>query len=133
MQIPDRIPATKWFSILWVVYMVIWTMLEGGLWATVFAALLTTIVMVGWLFNRFLYGRTVSTGGWLLLSAVLGAAVGISSGLLTLALMAIKTGLHAHGPEFSGGELDWVLQQIPMWALAGLLGGLGLGFLLKAD
>ena len=47
--------------------------------------------------------------------------------------MAIKTGLHAHGPEFSGSELDWVLQQIPMWALVGLLGGLGLGFLLKAD
>ena len=132
MQLLERIPVIKWFTIFWGIYMVIWAMVEGGLWATVLAAWLSTFVLGGWLFNRFLRGRTVSTGGWLLLSAVAGAAVGIGCGLLTLALMAIKTGLHAHGPEFSAAELAWVLQQIPIWALAGLLGGLGLGFLLKA-
>jgi hypothetical protein len=122
----------KWFTILWGLYMVVWAALEGGLRTTVFAAIWTAILIIGYLFNRFLAGRTLSTGSWLLVSAVLGALIGMGSGLLTLVLMAIKTGLHAHGPEYSAAELNWALQQLPLWTLAGLLAGLGLGLLLKA-
>lgn len=132
MQLPDRIPAIKWISILWVIFMLFWSMLEGGLGATVFAALFTTLVLAGHLYNRFLPGRLLSTNLWLVLATAMGAAAGISCGLLTLFLMVIKTGLHGHGPEFGTADVNWVLQQMPLWILVGLLGGLGLGLLLKA-
>jgi hypothetical protein len=45
--------------------------------------------------------------------------------------MAVKTGLHAHGPEFTPAEINWVLQQTPIWTAAGLLAGLGLGQIVK--
>jgi NhaP-type Na+/H+ or K+/H+ antiporter len=53
----------------------------------------------------------------------------LGSSLLTLVFMAIKTGLHAHGPEFTLQEIQWVSQQTPLWAAVGLLIGLGLGML----
>lgn len=132
MQLPDRIPQFKWLTLLWGSYMIVWVLLESGLWLTVFAAVLTVIVLLSYLFNKYLRGRSLSTVSWLLLSAVLGALGGLGSVFLTLVLMAIKTGLHAHGPEFSTIELNWILQQIPLWTLVGLLIGLGLGILIKA-
>lgn len=132
MQLPDRIPLIKWITILWMGFMAIWAMLEGGVQATVFAALFTSLVTAGQLFNRYLRGRRFSTNSWLAFSAVAGAVTGMGCGLFTLLFMAIKTGLHAHGPEFTAADIDWVLQQIPLWTFAGLLGGLGLGFLGRA-
>ena len=52
---------------------------------------------------------------------------GLGFGLLTLLIMAVKTGLHGHGPEFSPAEISWVIDQIPLWSLVGLLAGLGVG------
>lgn len=132
MQLPDRIPALRWITIIWGVYMVAWATLESGLWATVLAAVLTTSTLLGHLFNRVLSGRMLSTTVWLLITAVFGALLGLGSALLTLIFMAVKTGLHAHGPEFSALELNWVFQQLPLWTFAGLIGGLGLGLILKA-
>jgi len=132
MQLPDRIPALSWITIICGVYLVAWSTLESGLWATVLAAVLTVSALFGYLFNKTLSGRMLSTGVWLLITAVFGALLGLGSALLTLILMAIKSGLHAHGPEFSALELNWVFQQMPLWTIAGLLGGLGLGLILKA-
>lgn len=132
MQLPDRIPGVKWITIVWVVTMVVWAVLEGGLWATVLAALLSSMTLLAHLANRVLVGRKLTLGAWLSATAVFGALLGLGSALSGLLFMAVKTGLHAHGPEFSAGELNWVIQQIPLWAFVGLLGGLGLGLLLKA-
>ena len=132
MQLPDRVPALRWMTVIWGVYVVVWATLESGLWATVFAAVLTAITLSGHLFNKFLRGRTLSPVVGLLIMAGSGALIGLGSALIALIFMAIKTGLHAHGPEFSPLELNWVFQQIPLWTLAGLLGGLGLGLLLLA-
>jgi hypothetical protein len=132
MQLPNRLPALRWIIIIWGVYMIAWATLEGGLWATVLAAVLTATLLLGHLFNRILGGRMLSTTVWLLIMVVFGALFGFGSALLTLIFMAIKTGLHAHGPEFSAMELNWVFQQMPLWTFAGLLGGLGFGLILKA-
>jgi len=132
MQLPDRVPGLKWITILWALYAVIWALLESGLWPTILLAVLSGIVILGHLANRVLCGRKMALGIWLLSAAVLGALLGLGSALLTVGLMAVKTGLHAHGPEFSALEINWVIQQIPFWTLAGLLAGLGLGLLLKA-
>ena len=131
MQLPDRIPGVRWITIGWAVTMVAWVVLEGGLWVTVMAALLSGITFLAHLANRVLAGRKLALGSWLLVTAVFGALLGLGSALLALLLMAVKTGLHAHGPEFSAGEVNWVVQQIPLWTVVGLLGGLGLGLLLK--
>ena len=131
MQLPDRIPGVRWITIGWAVTMVAWVVLEGGLWVTVMAALLSGITFLAHLANRVLAGRKLALGSWLLVTAVFGALLGLGSALLALLLMAVKTGLHAHGPEFSAGEVKWVVQQIPLWTVVGLLGGLGLGLLLK--
>ena len=103
-----------------------------GLWQTILLAILSGVVILGHLTNKVLSGRRMSFVMWLLLSAALGALLGLGSALLTLLFMAVKTGLHAHGPEFSALEINWVVQQSPLWIAAGLLGGLGLGLLLRA-
>ncbi len=132
MKFPKRIPAMKWILILWGIYIVVWTMLESGLKATVFAALLIVLVISGQLFNRILGDRTIATISGLLLTSLSGVCIGLGVGLVTLALMALKTGLHAHGPEFSAAEVNWVIEQIPLWTAAGLLGGIGCGLILTA-
>jgi hypothetical protein len=132
MQLPNQIPALRWITIFWGLYVVAWATLEGGLWATVLAAVLTASVLLSHLFNRMLSGRILSPAVWLLVMAIFGALLGLVTAILTLIFMAIKTGLHAHGPEFSALELNWVFNQMPLWTIAGLLGGLGLGLILKA-
>jgi hypothetical protein len=56
-------------------------------------------------------------------------AFGAGLALMTLMLMALKTGLHAHGPEYPTDQIFWVWRQLPLWAGVGALAGLGLGLL----
>ena len=128
MRIPYRLPGLKWITLLWSLYAIVWVALEGSLWWTVSLAVFTATVSLGYLVGKTLGGRTVSLGLWLLALAGLGALLGLASALFTLFFMAIKTGIHAHGPEFTAMEVNWVLQQIPLWIVAGLIGGLGFWF-----
>jgi hypothetical protein len=88
----------------------------------------TAVSLIHLLQNK-LGGQIVTLSKWLIATAVLGLLFGLGSGLLTLVFMAVKTGLHAHGPEFTIQQIRWVIQQIPLWTIAGLLAGLGLGLL----
>ena len=87
----------------------------------------TTAVLLAYATQHFLGGHMYSVKQWLGITAVLGLLFGLASGLLTLLFMAVKTGLHAHGPEFTPTEVNWLIQQIPLWMAVGLLAGLGLG------
>ena len=129
MQIPHKLPGLKWLTAVVGVYGVIWIGLEGGLWRSVLLAVGVTAVSLLYLLQKYLGGRNLSAGKWLGVTAVSGLLFGLGSGLLTLLLMAVKTGLHGHGPEFSLAELEWVARQIPLWTAAGLLAGLGLGMI----
>jgi hypothetical protein len=129
MQIPERVPGLKWLTAAWGVYGVVWIALEGVLWQTVLLAVGTTAVTLLSLIQKYLAGRTWSLGWWLAGTAVAGLTFGLFSGLLTLFFMALKTGLHAHGPEFTPAEIAWVLGQLRLWTAVGLLAGLGLGLL----
>lgn len=52
----------------------------------------------------------------------IGGVGGLSVTLLTLLLMAFKTGLHAHGaPDFTPLQVQAVLQRTPYWIAAGIL------------
>lgn len=132
MELPERLPGLKGLTILFAVYTVVWIVLEGSL---VRAALLgSSASLLAWIYllQRWLGGRSLRLPLWLALSAALGILIGFSSSLLTLLAMALKTGLHAHGPEFTAQQIDWVVAQMPWWTTAGLLAGLGLGLIATA-
>jgi len=127
MQIPAKLPGLKMLTAVWAVYGVVWMALEGNLWRVVLMAGLTTAVLLATLGQKVLAGRLVPVGWWVVITAVTGLGFGLFSALLTLFFMALKTGLHGHGPEFSLLEIHWVLAQIPLWTAVGCLAGAGLG------
>lgn len=129
MQIPARIPGLRWLTIAWGVYAVIWISLEGDLRQVVALGVCTMLVGLGHGVQRRWAGRPFLAPGWLARMAATGLLLGAGSSILTLFFMALKTGLHAHGPEFTADELAWVLRQLPLWAGAGGMTGLGLGLL----
>ena len=132
MQVPAKMPALKGATILLGGYFVVWVALEGNLSQTIALAMLAIGVWLGRIGQRYGAGRKMSPAGWLLLSGFGGLFFGGGIGPLTLALMALKTGLHAHGPEFTLLEINFIVTQMPLWGFAGLLAGLGLGLILYA-
>ena len=131
MQIPRKIPGLKPVLVLFAVYTAVWIALEGELWRVVVMGVGSTAVSLSYGWQKWLGGRLVDGWKWWGVTAVTGLLFGLGSGLFSLVFMAVKTGLHAHGPEFTPAEINWVLQQIPTWAVAGLLAGLGLALLTK--
>ncbi|HSM54623.1 MAG TPA: hypothetical protein VK879_00580 [Candidatus Sulfomarinibacteraceae bacterium] len=129
---PQRIPGLRFLTILVAAYAVVWIALEGMLWRVALLGTGTALVGAGVVAQRWLGGRTFALPAWLALSGALGTLVGFSSTVLTLLFMAMKTGLHAHGPEFSSQQIDWVFSQLPWWTTAGLLAGVGIGLVAAA-
>lgn len=129
METPDRVPVLKWATILVAAYGAIWIALEGNLVRVTVLGCAVALLLVGALFRRWVAGRRFAIGLWVVVCAALGTLAGFSSAILTLIFMALKTGLHAHGPEFDALQIGWVVQQIPWWTSAGLLAGLGLGLI----
>lgn len=130
MQIPERIPGLKWLKIGLAGYFVVWIALEGNLAQTVGLGVLSCVVAAAHLIEQWGRGRVVLRAVWLVGSTGVGSLVGASSGLATLAFMAVKTGLHGHGPEFTPAQIAWVWQAIPLWASVGGVLGLALASLL---
>lgn len=129
MQVFDRIPFLRGLTIIGAVYGLLWIVLEGGLWSVVGMGVLSTAVSILHIWQRRLTSKLLSKKKFVLITAVSGLAFGFSSATLTLIFMAVKTGLHAHGSEFSQAELEWVIGQIPLWSVVGLLMGVGIGLL----
>lgn len=129
MEVPGHVPGLKWATILVATYAVIWVALEGDLGRVTLLGCAVALLLVGSVLQRWVAGRRLSTRLWLSLCAALGTLAGFSSAILTLIFMAVKTGLHAHGPEFDPGQINWVVGQVPWWTSAGLLAGLGLGLI----
>lgn len=130
MRIPERLPGLKAATIIIAIYAAAWISLEGHLLRVVALAIGVTLVALGHVVQRYAGGRYLSLRWWLALAAGLGVAAGAGSGALTLFFMALKTGLHAHGPEFAPAEINWVASRLVGWAAGGLFAGMGLGLLL---
>lgn len=129
MRIPNRISGLKWLLVFWGLYGVVWIAFEGELWRVLLMGFLTTAVFLLSLLQKYLGGRKLSVTQWVGVTAVSGIGLGLGTGLFTLIFMALKTGLHAHGPEFSRAEIDWVLQHLLLWTAVGFLAGTGLGLI----
>jgi hypothetical protein len=127
-----KIPGLRWATILLAVYTAVWIPLEGALAQVVLLGVWATAVALGHLAQTYLGGRSLPAAGWLAMMGALGLAAGLGSGLLTLLFMAVKTGLHAHGPEFTPAQINWLVGQVPWWTAAGLFAGLGFALLVYA-
>jgi hypothetical protein len=127
MQIPGKLPGLKLATLLLGAYGALWISLEGNLLRAVLMGTSVAVISTAHLFQKHAGGQKITLGRWLLMMAAMGLLVGLSSALLTLVFMAVKTGLHAHGPEFTMEETGWVALQIPLWSLAGVTAGLGMG------
>jgi hypothetical protein len=129
MKLPTNIPGLRGATLIVGVLLLAWIAPEGRLWLETGMGVLVTAVLLAHLLQHFLGGRVLSVTAWVGVTAVFGFLFGLGSALLTLFLMAAKTGLHAHGPEFTPAEINWVWAQLPLWSLTGALGGFGLGML----
>jgi len=132
MRIPPKLPGLKWLTVIVGLWAVVWISLEGSLWQIILLAVSLVLLAAGYLMQRLLGGRGLTQGRWLLFCGALGAAMGLASAVLALLLMAIKTGLHGHGPEFTAAEIEWIVGQIPLWTMTGIIAALGLGIMALA-
>ncbi len=129
MVFPQKIPGWKLLVGVWLGYTAVWISLEGSLLRVIMMGTATAVLLLGHGWQRWLGGKQVGRGVGVLVTAVSGVLLGGGSGLLSLLFMAVKTGLHAHGPEFSQAEIVWVWQMLPLWTAVGLLVGLGVGLI----
>lgn len=132
MRIPSRFPGLRLATLLLVVAGVVWIALEGELARDLGLGMATTVLLLAHLAERTLGGSALSPVRWFFVLALLGLACGVGSVLLTLGLMILKTGLHAHGPEFTAREVAWLVGNLPAWAGVGLLAGAGLALITLA-
>ena len=130
MQLPDKLPGLRLLTILLAGYFALWISLEGDLTQTVILAVGSCVLAAAHLIQRWGRGRVLSGWFWLIGMTLTGLLVGVSTIFATLALMAVKTGLHAHGPEFTPSEIAWVWNQLPLWTIIGTLTSLGLASLI---
>lgn len=129
MVFPQKISGWKLLVGVWLGYTAVWISLEGSLLRVIMMGTATAVLLLGHGWQRWLGGKQVARGVGVLVTAVSGVLLGGGSGLLSLLFMAVKTGLHAHGPEFSQAEIVWVWQMLPLWTAVGLLVGLGVGLI----
>ena len=129
MVFPEKFPGLKLLKIVMGVLAAVWMVLESGLWLTIGLGVGGTAVILLHLLQKKRAQTMLSRPKWIALSSSLGLLLGLASPLVILLLMVLKTGLHAHGPEFSPAQINWVIRQIPLWTISGLLAGAGLGLL----
>jgi len=127
MRVPEHNPYLKVAVLVWALLVLVWLALEGSVGREVLLAGWGLAALALWLVGRRAGGRRLSAGQWVAVAAAMGLALGATLAPATLALMAVKTGLHAHGPEYTAAEVAWVWEQLPLWAAAGGLAGAGLG------
>jgi len=129
MRIPGRVPYLRVATLLWGLYALVWTALEASLardallagWGLALLALAAAARRFG---RRALpAGRVAAVGG------AVGLAWGAALGPAVLLLMAVKTGLHGHGAEYSAAQVAAVVGQSVWWVGAGVVGGVGLALL----
>jgi hypothetical protein len=129
MVFPQKIPGLKLLFGVWIVYSAVWITLEGALVQVIVMGTATAVLLLGHGWQRWLGGKSVGRGVGMLVTAVSGGLLGAGSALLTFVFMAVKTGLHAHGPEFTQAEIEWVWNVLPLWTAVWLLVGLGVGLI----
>lgn len=109
----------------------LWLQFEdsGELWVLLFSAAIS--ILTAWQVWLRLNSRFGRRAYWLPLAGFLAGLVITPAALL---LMALKTGLHGHqGPDFSGDQILAIVRGTHAWLISGLIIGIGLELLFKAN
>jgi hypothetical protein len=129
MSMPAEIPGRRLIAATLLLFAAVWIPLEGDMRLDFILSALILAAIIRTLVARYLAGRKLTLPQWLSLMMLTGLIAGGGLVLLTLFLMTLKTGLHAHGPEYTPAELAWVWSRLLLWSSLGLLAGLGLGLI----
>ena len=124
-----RVPGVRLIIILLGVFFVLWMPFEGDLRLVVGLGVWTALTVTALAARRLLTGRWLRAWQFTLVAFGLGTILGFTAPLFTLLFMALKTGLHGHGPEFTLAEIRWVQRQLLLWFSVGGLLGLGSGLI----
>ena len=116
-------------TLLWSLYALVWTRLEASLLRDGLLAGWGLALLALWLMARAFGEREVAAGWVAALGAAVGLAWGAALGPAVLLLMALKTGLHGHGREYTAAQITWGAAQWPWWVAAGGIAGVGLALL----
>lgn len=124
--LPSRFATVLAYSILFLA----WLPPEGNIVLVVGFGWLTAGILILRLARRWLDQLALQLKGWLFAWGAIGVAIGTVAPWIVLALMTLKTGIHAHGPEYTPAEINWVVRQWLIWIILG--GGIGFGYGLLA-
>ena len=81
-----------------------------------------------WWAARFLVNYPPEKHNFIIRHIIISTLAGAAVAPLAVLLMVFKSGLHGHGtPDFSFEQIRQVFWQSPLWILAGLLLGAGIG------
>ena len=127
VHIPTKIPLLRILTIVLGIGTFIWIALEGDLTNVLLMGIGAVVVVCGHVWQRLFGGRALRLWQFLGVMVATGLSAGLLANVAVLTLMAVKTGLHGHGPEFTDGEIRWVVAQMPLWLFIGTLLGLGTG------
>ena len=121
---------TRWLVILLGVVIFVWLSFEDThVWPVALLGALAAGLSVSlWATGRF-GGRMIAGRVLPLYLATLGGLTGASASVITALLMLFKNVRHAHlFPDFPLEMIGAILARIPAWTGAGVLIGVGLGF-----
>lgn len=134
ITLPQRSRSVRWLVILYGFLIFFWSAFEDNhIWPVSLLGTGLSALLIGlWIVNKF-GGQTLNQWQILLLGALGGGMIGIGASIATVLLMLFKNARHAHlFPDFPAGLMGAILTRTPVWAWAGALVGLGLGFVALA-
>lgn len=129
MLVPKTIPGLRLATVLLGLYGVACMLLEGSLVRISLLGVWATAVAVLTILERLLSGRRLGGAQWLAATSLAGLLCGAGAVIATVAFMALHTGIHGHGPEYTSNEIAQLWANLRIWSVAGLVAGLGLGLL----
>ncbi|MCO5186664.1 MAG: hypothetical protein M9918_00430 [Anaerolineae bacterium] len=108
----------------------VWTQVEGNFRNVVLLGV-SGALLGGWtIWRRWIAKRIATRIQFAVAMTASGLAAGLATPMLILLGMAIKQGLHGHGPEYTTAQVATVTQSILWSGLVGLLFGMAAGLLL---
>jgi hypothetical protein len=91
---------------------------------------LAVVIWYGW---KALSERSLTVRQWMPIAALTGAVTGLAAAIVSVLLMLLKNGLHAHlFPDFPFEMMRAVLGFIPWWMMGACLVAVGMGALWAA-
>ena len=131
----SRATNLAWPMIITFLVIMVWMPFEGIFWYVTSVGILLTGLWVWVLHQRykeFVLSRFISPSAAVVYWALTGGMAGLIAPAAILGLMVLKTGVHAHGAEYTPLEILWVANQFWRWLIFGGILGLGIGLIQSA-